>query len=64
MSIHPILLVNRRSNVVLEVIGGDPDMNVTRDFERFPFLRCYIVPFFGTTGTSPGLRVGGNSGSG
>ena len=59
MDIHPILLVDRRTNVVLEVVGGDPDVNAAGDIEWFPFLGCYIIPFLGTTGASLGLGVSG-----
>ena len=32
MDVHPVLLVDRGSNVVLEVIGSDPDVDATGDF--------------------------------
>lgn len=58
MDVHPILLVDGRSNIVLEVIGGDPDMNAARDFERFPFLGCYVVLFTGAARGSLGVGLG------
>ena len=66
MDVHPILLVDGRSNVVLEVIGGDPDVNTAGDFERFPFLGCHIVLSSSATGgrLSVGLGISGLSGRG
>ena len=66
MDVHSILLVDRGSNVVLEVIGSDPDVNAAGDFERLPFLCGYIALFLGFTGDSLGigLRVGGLDSSG
>ena len=64
MSVHPIFLVDRGSNIVLEVIGGNPDVNAAGDFERLPFLGGYIALLLGGVGNSlgVGLRVGGFSG--
>ena len=61
MEVHPVLLVDRRSNVVFEVIRGDPDMDAARDFEWLPSLGCYVIPFLGFAGGSVGVvsRVDG-----
>lgn len=58
MDVHPILLVDGRTNVVLEVIGGDLDMNAARNFKRFPFLGCHIVLSIGATGNGLGVGLG------
>jgi hypothetical protein len=59
MSVHPIFLVDRGPNIVLEVIGGNPDVNAAGNFERLPFLGGYIALFLGAAGDSlgVGLRV-------
>ena len=66
MDVHPILLVNGRSDVVLEVIGGDPDMNAARDFKGFPCLGSHIALPLGVAGDGLrlGPRIGGLSGRG
>ena len=56
MDVHPILLVDRRSNVVLKVIGSDPDVDAAGDFERLPFLGGHVVLFLGVAGGSLGGR--------
>lgn len=67
MDVHPVLLVDRGSNVVLEVIGSDSDVNAAGDFERLPLLRGYVALFFGFTGDGLGIglrlsRLGGRLG--
>ena len=66
MDVHPVLLVDRGSNVVLEVIRSDPDVNTAGDFERLPLFCGYIALFLGFAGDSLsiGLRGGGLGGSG
>ena len=66
MDVHPILLVDGRTNVVLEVIRGDLDMNAARNFKRFSFLGCHIVLSIGATGNGlgVGLGIGGLGGRG
>lgn len=54
MDVHPILLVDGRSNVVLKVFRNDPDVNAARDFKRLPFLSGYITLFLGVAGNTLG----------
>lgn len=69
MNVHPVLLVDRGSNVVLEVIGSDPDVNAAGDFEWLPLLCGYVALFLSFTGGGfgiglrlgrPGGRLGGS----
>ena len=66
MDVHPVLLVDRGSNVVLEIIGSDPDVNAAGNFEWLPFLCGYIALFLSIAGDSLGigLRIGGLGGNG
>jgi len=67
MDVHPVLLVDRGSNVVLEILGSDPDVNAAGDFERLPLLCGYVALFLGFTGGGLGIglrlsRLGGRLG--
>ena len=47
MNVHPILLVDWRSDVVFDIIGSDADVNRAGDFERLPLLCGHIILFLG-----------------